>query len=163
MRYQGSEAYWMETAEPRRELAPEPGRASLEVVEGGGLDARVRRGVSARFLARFRVALLAVAVLFVLGAARVALTSGTVRLLQENSSLKTQISEVEASSSDLKIARSVLSSNSRIARIATQNLGMVLATGHDTVDASPYLDPSPAAGTAQADGDAAQASPAGSE
>lgn len=133
MRYQGSEAYSIDAAEryvrrQQREAAP-----SFEVVTGGGLDARARRGVSRQFVARVRAVLVAAAVLVTLGVVRVALTAETVSLLQENATLQTQISEARTLSSDLSIERSVLSSNARISRIATQNYGMVLPTDRVSV------------------------------
>ena len=152
MRHQGSEAYSVETAERGRRYASAAPRPSFEVVSGGGLDARVRQGVSAEFVTRVRAVLLAAALLFVLGVARVALTSATVVVLQDNSALKTQIEEAQTLSSDLRIERSVLSSNSRISRIATQNYGMALPTSHVTIDIS-----EPDKGAApESDGEAAQ-------
>lgn len=159
MRYQGSEAYNMEVVE-REQLRqePRPG-ARFEVVTGGGLDARARQGVSPAFVARVRAVLLAAALLVLLGVARVTLTSATVALLQENSALTEQISDAQTLGTDLRIERSVLSSNSRITRIATQNYGMVLPTDSVTVDlgsapADGATDGSAADGAA--DGDAAQ-------
>ncbi len=60
--------------------------------------------------------------------ARVAITSATVALLTSNASLSEQISEAQTLNEQLRIERSVLSSNARISRIATQNYGMVLPT-----------------------------------
>ena len=50
MMYTGSEAYRLDASEGA--LNQRRARPSFEVVEGAGLDARVRRGVSASFLAR---------------------------------------------------------------------------------------------------------------
>ena len=152
MRYQGSEAYSYDVAErtvrrPQRQEAP-----SLEVVSGGGLDARARRGVSPQFVARVRTVLLVAALLVGLGFARVAITAQTVSLLLDNADLSTQISEAEDLSSELSIERSVLSSNARISRIATQNYGMVLPTDRVIID----VDADDA--TDEADGEAAQTS-----
>lgn len=124
MRYQGSEAYNMSVERQYQErLQP-----SLEVVPGGGLDARARAGVSPLFVARLRVALAVAAVLITLGVARVALSAATVSLLQESAELSTQISEAQTLNNELRAERSALASNSRISRIATQNYGMVLST-----------------------------------
>lgn len=124
MRYQGSEAYNM-SVERQYQERPQP---SLEVVPGGGLDARARAGVSPLFVARLRVALAVAAVLITLGVARVALSAATVSLLQESAELSTQISEAQTLNNELRAERSALASNSRISRIATQNYGMVLST-----------------------------------
>lgn len=152
MRYQGSEAYSVETAERRRERLERQARPSLEVVSGGGLDARARAGVSTAFVARVRVALVLAAVLICMGMARVALSAATVSLLQSNADLSAQIEDAQALNSDLRIERSVLSSNSRISRIATQNYGMVLSTESVSVTAGQTPDD----GAATPDGEAAQ-------
>ena len=144
MRYQGSEAYSMDAAERRRELLDRQDAPSFEVVTGGGLDARARSGVSPTFVARLRVGVLIAAAIIALGIARVCLVSATVSLLSSNSSLTAQIEEATALNDQLRVQRSVLSSNSRISRIATQNYGMVLSADSVTVD------------LAAADGDAAQ-------
>ena len=116
----------MRAAERELERPYERPATSFEVVSGGGLDAQARRGVSHEFLARARTVAAVALFLFVLGLARVALSAATVSVLQANSDLTSQISEAQTLSSNLKIERSVLSSNARISRIATQNYGMVL-------------------------------------
>ena len=126
MRYQGSEAYSVRAAERAWERPSQNPSPSFEVVSGGGLDARVRQGVSREFLTRVRAVVLIAALFFAVNLARVALSAATVSVLQANSDLTSQISEAQTLSSNLKIERSVLSSNARISRIATQNYGMVL-------------------------------------
>ena len=160
MRYQGSEAYQVVSTETRRERRSQERAASFEVVSGGGLDARARRGVSAQFVARVRVAVLVAAVLVALGLVRVSLTAATVSVLSDNETLKAQISDVETSNADLKISRSVLSSNSRITRIATQNLGMVLPESYETVTAA---QPGAADASSDAAADAAAAGAAATD
>lgn len=150
MRYQGSEAYSMETAERRRERLEAEARPSFEVVSGGGLDARVRRGVSPRFVVAVRAVVAAFVVFVALSAVRVALTTATVSVLRDNASLKAQIEDAQVLDAELRVERSVLSGNSRITRIATQNYGMVAADERLSV----------ALPAAEADGDAAQAAPA---
>lgn len=148
MRYQGSEAYNMSVERQYQErLQP-----SLEVVPGGGLDARARAGVSPLFVARLRVALAVAAVLITLGVARVALSAATVSLLQESAELSTQISEAQTLNNELRAERSALASNSRISRIATQNYGMVLSTESVTLT----LDDDSADAADEADEEAAQ-------
>ena len=174
MRYQGSEAYQVVSTETRRESRPERRAASFEVVSGGGLDAQARRGVSSQFVSRVRTVVLVAAVFIVLGLVRVSLTAATVSVLSANETLKEQISETQDANADLKIARSVLSSNSRITRIATQNLGMVLPTTTETLtvgaaaatdDAASAdagaTDSADAQAPAQADGEAVPADGAG--
>ena len=78
--------------------------APFEVVRGGGLDAQVRQGVSP-----------------------------TVSQLQQTASLREDIVSATATNNDLQIERSVLSSSSRIDRIATQNYGMVYPTSSDSI------------------------------
>lgn len=163
MRYQGSAVYNEEYIERGEALQQE--RPSFEVVSGGGLDAQARRGVSPAFWARVKAAVACALVFFALGACRVALTSAAVYELRANNTLKTQISEAKTTNDSLMVERSALSSNSRISRIATQNLGMVLSTDTETVTLGAADEAADAAGTdsvdaaspdAQADGDAAQ-------
>ena len=52
MAYMGSAAYRLDNVEHRRY---QDDAGSFEVVQGGGLDARARRGVSEEFLAKLRV------------------------------------------------------------------------------------------------------------
>ena len=157
MRYQGSAVANEEYIERGYALPQE--RPSFEVVSGGGLDARARRGVAPEFLARVKAVVACALVFFALGACRVALTSAAVASLQGNATLKSQISEAKTTNDSLMVERSALSSNSRISRIATQNLGMVLSTDTETIGAADAAsaDAAPSDGqAAQADGDAAQ-------
>ena len=103
-------------------------RAPLVVVEGGHLDADARRGVAPEFWRRVRLVVCAIRVVFAVGCVRVALTVGTVNLMQGNAALEKSIGEAEATNTDLQVERSLLSSKDRIRRIATQNLGMVYST-----------------------------------
>ena len=154
MRYQGSEAYSMSTAERAWERTSPESRPSFEVVAGGGLDARARQGISPAFWARFRVVVAVAAFFIALNLVRVALSAATVSVLQANADLTSEISAAETLSSNLKIERAVLSSNARISRIATQNYGMVLPSERVSVDFG-----APAGDGAQgedAHGDAAQ-------
>lgn len=153
MRYQGSAAYSYDAAQRERELSSRQAAPSFEVVTGGGLDAQARAGVSPAFFARVRAALAVAAVLVVLGMARVGISVATVSLLSSNSELTTQIEETSSLNAQLKVQRSVLSSNARIARIATQNYGMVLADDFVTLDIS---DSAEKDGAAAPDGEAAQ-------
>lgn len=162
MRYQGSEARSLETAERRRsqqtiERMPQR-RPQLEVVEGAGLDARVREGVSPEFVLKVRAALVAFAVFVALCFARVALYSATQSLLVANEVVRSEIQTAQALKSDLEVTSSMLASPSRIERIATQNYGMVPAEQVETVtiEAGATI-PS---GTVQAAADGAQAATA---
>lgn len=160
MRYQGSAVANEEYIERGYALPKEC--PSFEVVSGGGLDARARRGVAPEFLARVKAVVACALVFFALGACRVALTSAAVAALQGNATLKTQITEAKTTNDSLMVERSVLSSNARISRIATQNLGMVLSTDTETVTIGAAAEASSADAAAsdgqaaQADGDAAQ-------
>lgn len=160
MRYQGSAVANEEYIERGYALPQE--HPSFEVVSGGGLDARARRGVAPEFLARVKAVVACALVFFALGACRVALTSAAVASLQGNATLKSQISEAKTTNDSLMIERSALSSNSRISRIATQNLGMVLSTDTETVTIGAAAEASSADAAAsdgqaaRADGDAAQ-------
>ena len=148
MRYQGSEAYSMDVAERRQERLERQAAPSFEVVTGGGLDALARSGVSPSFVARVRLVLVVAVALVVLGMARVGITAATVSLLSANSELDAQIEQTSDLNDQLRVQRSILSSSSRISRIATQNYGMVLTGDAVTLDLSGQGDAS--------DGDAAQ-------
>lgn len=155
MRYQGSAVANEEYIERGYALPQE--RPSFEVVSGGGLDARARRGVAPEFLARVKAVVACALVFFALGACRVALTSAAVAALQGNATLKTQITEAKTTNDSLMVERSALSSNARISRIATQNLGMVLSTDTETVTIGAAADAAASDEVAaRADGDAAQ-------
>lgn len=135
MRYQGSEAMSVGAPERGRERLVERRDApAFEVVTGGGLDARARAGVSPVFVARLRAALVVFAALLVLGMVRVALSSATISLLSSNAQLSSSIEASEALNDQLRVQRSVLSSNARISRIATQNYGMVLPDDFVTLE-----------------------------
>ncbi|RRF91292.1 MAG: cell division protein FtsL [Coriobacteriaceae bacterium] len=130
----GSEAYsFYGNAYERPREDP---RRSFEVVEGGGLDARVRRGVSTTFWSRFKLVIACALVLAAVGVARVALTAAAVSNMMGSSSLEQKIKTAETTNSDLKIERSVLSSSSRVNAIATQNYGMVPSTSSESMSVS---------------------------
>ncbi len=133
MRYQGSEALNIDFVEGGEALE-EAARPSFQVLPGGGLDARARRGVSAQFIANVRTGIVLAAVLLAIGLVRVAISSATVVALSNNSTLRSEVSDAKNLNDELKIERAVLSSNSRIARIATQNYGMVLSSDALTVE-----------------------------
>lgn len=130
MRYQTSEAFQLdELAYDRRARG-----ASLTPVEGGRLDARARREVSPALM-RMVGYLVALAIaLFVAGGISVALTSGTVAILQTNASTTSQIKQTRAQNGDLRIERSLLTRGDRISKIATQNLGMVYASDARSIE-----------------------------
>lgn len=119
---------------PERGLGREP---QFELVEGGGLDVRVRAGVSPEFLARVRMVVMATIVLFILGSLRVALTSATVAQLSSNAQARDQIETFETSNDSLRVERSLMASSTRIDRIATQNYGMVAASSYDSIVIEP--------------------------
>ena len=133
MMYTGSEAYRLDASEGA--LNQRRARPSFEVVEGAGLDARVRRGVSASFLARIRIVAVVAVILAVIGIARVGVFAAAVSVLSENATMRSDLKEARSTEDELKIERSVLSSSSRIDRIATQNYGMVRADSTEQMSA----------------------------
>ena len=133
MMYTGSEAYRLDASEGA--LNQRRARPSFEVVEGAGLDARVRRGVSASFLARIRIVAVVAVILAVISIARVGVFAATVSVLSENTTMRSDLKEARSTEDELKIERSVLSSSSRIDRIATQNYGMVRADSTEQMSA----------------------------
>lgn len=133
MRYQGSEAFDMDYAVALGAERESRQAASLEVLTGGGLDARARRGVSREFVGQLRNILIIACALIAIGLVRVYVSAATVTTLSANSSLRSAVTDAKNLNNDLKIERAVLASNSRIARIATQNYGMTLSTDALTV------------------------------
>ncbi len=150
-RYYGSTAYAYDALP--QEGVPERQAVRLEVIEGGGLDAQARRAVSPGFVRIVRRAMLAFALIAVLGAVRVAMTTQTVVLLNNNLALRSDIAAAEQVNSDLKIERSVLSSSTRITRIATQNYGMVYAQNRDRIALPAMVMPGVMDEDAQVDGE----------
>lgn len=145
MRYQGSEAIDLDMRETADGgyATEHRARRPLVVVEGGHLDADARQGVSAAFVARARLVVVAVVMLCALGALRVALTAGTVSLMSKNMTLSSHIQEASDLNDELHAERSLLSSSKRITTIATENYGMVrggvassAAVGTDCADTS---------------------------
>ena len=130
----GSEARNLNSTYAPSERNPQrQAHAPFEVVEGGGLDAQARRGVSPTFLARFKLAMAIGLALVAIGLGRVALTAATVSNMTESQSLESDLEAAQSENSNLKIERSVLSASSRIELIATENYGMVRSTSTDTI------------------------------
>lgn len=133
MSYQGAEALRLagvqtQMGHPQRVPAP-----SFEVIEGDGLDARARQSVDTVFIARMRACICVVLFVALIGCLRVALSAATVTALEEGSTLRQQVSELEDLNAQLEVERSVDSSTQRIVAIATQAYGMVYATDVDTI------------------------------
>ena len=129
----GSEAVrldYMQTANTREQRVAAP---SWEVIPGGGLDARARRGVSPEFVRGLRLAVAFVLAFTLVGGARVALSSATVSALEATQTLQSKVSEAQDTNDALQIERSVDASSQRIVRIATENYGMVRASSVDDV------------------------------
>lgn len=124
MTYMGTEAYDLDAS--RGAFAPQ-GARSFETIEGAGLDARERAGVSRQVLSALKVLAAVVAVFMVLSAARVGVFTYAATILSQNSTMRSELKEARSLQDDLRVQRSVLSSASRIDRIATQSYGMVLA------------------------------------
>ncbi|MDJ1122099.1 cell division protein FtsL [Olsenella sp. YH-ols2217] len=133
MHYLGSEAVDLYAGTGRERSHGRSVAPRFEVVEGKGLDARAREGVTPRFLQGFVFVLAAVAFVFVLALARVAVTACTVTTLQDNTTLRSQVSEAEDTGKQLRMEASVLSNASRITTIATQNYGMVYVGAGETL------------------------------
>lgn len=136
MSYRGSAALRLDNAQVREQRAPEREAPAFEVIEGGGLDARARRGVGDLFLSRVRLGVIAVCAVVAIGGLRVTLSAATVSALASANDLRTQVSAAEDANAALQIERSADSSSQRITRIATQNYGMVHATQVETLDLS---------------------------
>lgn len=124
MTYMGTEAYDLDAS--RGAFAPQ-GARSFETIEGAGLDARERAGVSRQVLSTLKVLAVVAAIFMVLSAARVGVFTYAATILSQNSTMRSELKEARSLQDDLRVQRSVLSSASRVDRIATQSYGMVLA------------------------------------
>lgn len=136
MEYRGNLAYSVEPqpfGTPQRSTSFEP-QQNFEVVVGGGLDTQARKGVSEAFLSHIKWIVLAVSFVVALGMVRVSLLALSVSALQNNMKLSSSIEQAQFKNGELKVERSILSSSSRIGRLATQAYGMVLPTETDTID-----------------------------
>lgn len=129
--YEGSAARRIDAFE--QAPAQPSARARLRVYEGAGLDAQVRRGVSPEFIATLKTIAVAFLVVASICFVRIGIYSASVSLLAQNSAMRTELKDTRAERDELRIDRSILSSSSRIERIATQNYGMVLANGSETL------------------------------
>lgn len=129
--YEGSAARRIDAYEGS--YAQQSMQPSFGVIEGAGLDARVRAGVSAQFITAFKLFLVCTAALLSLCLVRVGIYSAANSLLIENTTMRTELKDARATRDELRIERSVLSSTSRISRIATQAYGMVLADSSETL------------------------------
>lgn len=124
MTYMGTEAYDLDAS--RGAFAPQ-GARSFETIEGAGLDARERAGVSRQVLSTLKILAVVAAVFMVLSATRVGVFTYAATILSQNSTMRSELKEARSLQDDLRVQRSVLSSASRIDRIASQSYGMVLA------------------------------------
>lgn len=156
MAYTGSEAYRLDYGAQQR-ARQEERHAPFSVVEGDGLDARARQGVSRLFLGRVSLFAAAFALFAALGLCRVAISAATIGCLSSNGRLESSITAAQKLNGELQMERSVLSSSARIDQIATQLYGMVYPVSTDSITVT-SADESAQGG--QPSADAAQSAPA---
>lgn len=125
MSYTGSEAARLDVY--RGESLQQQRQATLRTVAGEGADAKARAGVSAEFLSKYKAFLVVLAIVGALCVARVGTFALAAGIMADNAAMRTQIEQSTTLANQLRIQRSVLSSTSRIDRIATQTYGMVAA------------------------------------
>ena len=157
MSYIGSEATRLDVY--RGESLQQQRQATLRTVAGEGADARARAGVTSEFLAKYKAFLVVVAIVGVLCVARVGTFALAAGIMADNATMRTQIEESTTLANQLRIQRSVLSSTSRIDRIATQTYGMVAADSAEQMTAGAAS----AAAEQQADGQTDEVTDATSE
>lgn len=157
MSYTGSEATRLDVY--RGESLQQQRQATLRTVAGEGADARARAGVTSEFLAKYKAFLVVVAIVGVLCVARVGTFALAAGIMADNATMRTQIEESTTLANQLRIQRSVLSSTSRIDRIATQTYGMVTADSAEQMTAGAAS----AAAEQQADGQTDEVTDATSE
>lgn len=157
MSYTGSEATRLDVY--RGESLQQQRQATLRTVAGEGADARARAGVTSEFLAKYKTFLVVVAIVGALCVARVGTFALAAGIMADNATMRTQIEESTTLANQLRIQRSVLSSTSRIDRIATQTYGMVAADSAEQMTAGAAS----AAAEQQADGQTDEVTDATSE
>lgn len=157
MSYTGSEATRLDVY--RGESLQQQRQATLRTVAGEGADARARAGVTSEFLAKYKAFLVVVAIVGALCVARVGTFALAAGIMADNATMRTQIEESTTLANQLRIQRSVLSSTSRIDRIATQTYGMVAADSAEQMTAGAAS----AAAEQQADGQTDEVADATSE
>lgn len=157
MSYTGSEATRLDVY--RGESLQQQRQATLRTVAGEGADARARAGVTSEFLAKYKAFLVVVAIVGALCVARVGTFALAAGIMADNATMRTQIEESTTLANQLRIQRSVLSSTSRIDRIATQTYGMVAADSAEQMTAGAAS----AAAEQQADGQTDEVTDATSE
>lgn len=115
--------------EGQRTVAPAE-RPRFDVVTGAGREAN--QALSPRFAHVAKIAFLAVALVFVVGFARISLAGVTAGVLNANATLETTLENDREQSSDLQVMRSAYGSDTRIRELATGALGMVSPEGEGT-------------------------------
>ena len=104
------------------------------VVEGRGLDAQARQGVSAEFFSKLIKVSAIFAIAVVIGLARIAITTQTASIKSDDMTLRDQIQAAQTLEGELRVEESVLSSNHRIASIASKHFGMVQDVNKEQID-----------------------------
>ena len=132
MKYQDNTAISYEMA---AQSAPQtqPSR-DFGVVEGRGLDAQARKGVNAEFLSTLRKASIIFLLGVAIGLARITLTTQTASIKTDDMTLRDQIQAAQTLEGELRVEESVLSSNHRIASIASKHFGMVQDVNKEQID-----------------------------
>ena len=100
MAYMGSAAYRLDQLETQHRQEE---RGSFRVVEGGGLDARVREGVSGQFLSRLKIFVVCVMAFVAIGGIRVGISAATVSSMRGNIKLETAISSAQGFNAELQV------------------------------------------------------------
>ena len=123
MKYQDNTAVSFEMA---AQSAPQtqPSR-DFGVVEGRGLDALARQGVSPETISSFAKVFAAFLFIMVLGIARIYVSTLASSAQSDSDTLRNQIQAAQTLEGELRVEESVLSSNHRIASIASKHFGMV--------------------------------------
>ncbi len=114
----------------RQRTATPAERPRFDVVTGAGRD--TNQALSPRFAHVAKIAFLAVALVFVVGFARISLAGVTAGVLNANAALEETLENDRQQSSDLQVMRSTYGSDTRIRELATGALGMVSPEGEGT-------------------------------
>lgn len=129
MAYAARRAYVEQQPESR------PAR-SFRVVEGSGRAPRSRAGVAPEVIGLIKIAAVALTLIFIIGAIRIAFSAQTVAVMMDNNKLNREIAQVQSLGDDLQVQQSIFGNPTRIERIAIDTLKMVPATSVAELDVS---------------------------
>lgn len=122
-----------------RDIAASPlsePRQRFKVVPGTGRRTRTEAGLNPLVLFSFKIGVVALVLLGVVGLITVWLQASTVDLLTQTATAESSINSARAQGSTLEVQYSILSNPSRVKTIAAEQLGMTAADSVTTINIS---------------------------